>query len=241
MASMHHSNLCSIGQPYELLRWWQRVTDISDAVDFFDMVGQTEWNRDLQRTLIHWIGLRDDDDVLDIGCGAGHFATRVAQRTKHVTGVDVSPAMVKRAELNAEDLRLDNVTFVTGNVKHLPFSNNKFNVITCLSLLFMFDDKVGPLVEILKCLQPSGQAILLNPGAQMNPWAVETYCQRHNLRDFERDSLLSWATAAARYGTMDEVGMARLAEQAHGRVTDSLTLLDGMVFVSKIQGSVESC
>ncbi len=54
------------------------------------------------------------------------------------------------------------------------------------------------------------------------------------LRDLERDSLLSWATAAALYGTVNEAGLTKRVTTLGGTVTESLKLMDGMALVSRI-------
>ncbi|MCM1567222.1 MAG: class I SAM-dependent methyltransferase [Dehalobacter sp.] len=56
--------------------------------------------------------LREDSTVLDIGCGPGRFAAEFAQRAKTVTGVDISPKMVRTARDYAAARELRNVDFM---------------------------------------------------------------------------------------------------------------------------------
>jgi SAM-dependent methyltransferase len=205
-----------------------------DAVDFFDMVGQTQWHRDIQRTLIHWIGLRDTYDVLDVGCGAGHFLLLLAQRVRWVTGLDVSESMLKRAQLNAEDHQVDNASFVPGNVRQLPFGDERFDLVVCMHLLFMLANPEIAIREMLRVVKPDGEVILVNPSTSVNPWSVQTYCDVNRVYDFERDSLLSLATATARYGGVNESSLASLVKKLGGTVVESLHLLDGFVLVSRV-------
>ncbi len=207
---------------------------VKDAVDFFDMVGQTQWHRDIQRTLIHWIGLRDTYDVLDVGCGAGHFLLQLAQRVRWVTGLDVSESMLKRAQLNAEDHQVENASFVPGNVRQLPFADKRFDLVVCMHLLFMLGNPEVAMREMLRVLKPNGELILVNPSTSVNPWSVQTYCDVNRVYDFERDSLLSLATATARYGGVNEASLASLAQKLGGTVVESLHLLDGFVLVSRV-------
>src|SRR3712207_1920238 len=70
-------------------------------------------------TLLGSLGLqvRQDDHVLDLGCGIGRLTRVLASRAAHVTAIDVSPAMLARArELNP---RLNNVTWVLGDGESL--------------------------------------------------------------------------------------------------------------------------
>lgn len=212
----------------------RNMSRVNDSVDFFDMVGQTEWNRSLQRTLIHWIGVHHKHDVLEAGCGAGRFVMQLAQRAKWVTGLDAASEMVMRAELLAKDYKLDNTSFVLGNVIDLPFPRGKFDIVTCLNLLFMFDDTEPAIRELLRVTKPNGQVIVLNPSVDLNPWSAQAFCEKGSLRDFERESFLSWATAASRYGVRDTHEFQAQVERDGGTVVESQSLLDGLATACRI-------
>ncbi len=53
--------------------------------------------------------------VLDIGCGTGALAFRVAPRAAEVAGVDLSPAMVAYANRRLRERGAENVSFVVGD------------------------------------------------------------------------------------------------------------------------------
>ena len=61
--------------------------------------------------------VRQDDHILDLGCGIGRLTRVLAQRAAHVTAIDVAPAMLARArELHP---KLNNVTWVLGDGQSL--------------------------------------------------------------------------------------------------------------------------
>ena len=77
-----------------------------------------EGERDLD-TLLESVGVtvRQDDLVLDLGCGVGRLTRVLARRAAHVIGLDVSPEMLRRAqELNEH---LNNVTWLLGDGESL--------------------------------------------------------------------------------------------------------------------------
>lgn len=55
--------------------------------------------------------LQKTSSVLDIGCGPGKFAIEFAKRSKSVSGLDISPKMLRKAEQNVAALGLDNIEF----------------------------------------------------------------------------------------------------------------------------------
>ncbi|WP_197526166.1 class I SAM-dependent methyltransferase [Botrimarina colliarenosi] len=51
-------------------------------------------------------------DVLDFGCGVGRLAIPLAKYADQVTGVDISPAMLREAQHNQERVGAKNINFV---------------------------------------------------------------------------------------------------------------------------------
>ncbi len=77
-----------------------------------------EGERDLD-TLLSTLGVivRQDDVVLDIGCGVGRLTRVLSRRAAHVVALDISPEMLRRAqELNDG---LNNVTWLLGDGESL--------------------------------------------------------------------------------------------------------------------------
>ncbi len=101
--------------------------------------------------------------VLDVGCGPGHLANRLARdHGFEVTGLDLDPMMVERARANA-DLGVvagRRPTFVVGGVAALPFPDGSFDlVVSSLSMHHWADARAG-LAEIGRVLRPDGRALI---------------------------------------------------------------------------------
>jgi len=67
--------------------------------------------------------------LLDIGCGTAHIIQELATGSpgSHLVGLDVSPAMLKMANINTTGL--SNVELVEGDGVSLPFPDCTFNII----------------------------------------------------------------------------------------------------------------
>lgn len=57
--------------------------------------------------------------VVDLYCGAGTFALALAGQAREVYGVEVEPAAVKDARLNAERNGIGNATFLEGDLEEV--------------------------------------------------------------------------------------------------------------------------
>jgi SAM-dependent methyltransferase len=69
--------------------------------------------------------------VLDVGCGAGAFAARLAQRCEQVDAVDRSPAMIDEARRRTPD----NVRCVLADVLTEPLPANDYDAICSVTAL----------------------------------------------------------------------------------------------------------
>lgn len=55
--------------------------------------------------------MHNDFDILDIGCGTGKHSLEFAKTAHHVTGLDISPEMIRYAKDNVQQAGLNNVSF----------------------------------------------------------------------------------------------------------------------------------
>jgi arsenite methyltransferase len=98
------------------------------------------------------------DVVLDIGCGTGSLALRLAPHAAHVHGLDVSGEMVRIATGKARAQAVDNVTFHTGSwdESFAAFEDASLDGICAYSLLHLVEDRPAALARIHRCLKPGG-------------------------------------------------------------------------------------
>ncbi|MCG8487951.1 MAG: 23S rRNA (uracil(1939)-C(5))-methyltransferase RlmD [Chromatiales bacterium] len=80
----------------------------------------TQVNSDINRQMIQravdLLGLKGDDQVLDLFCGLGNFTLPMACHAAQVTGVEGDAGLVARARDNASRNNLDNARFYTANL-----------------------------------------------------------------------------------------------------------------------------
>ncbi len=107
------------------------------------------------------LGLRGDEQVLDVACGTGHATLALARRLRrgHVTAVDFSPAMLARARDKAKALGLRNVDFVEADMQALPW-RRRFDVAVCTFGIFFVADMDAELAHIAGTVKPNGRVMI---------------------------------------------------------------------------------
>lgn len=99
--------------------------------------------------------LRAKDRMLEIGCGTGSTALRLAPAVAEVVATDISGEMVAIAEKKRVAARATNVTFRQSSAdQHL--GEAPFDVVTAFSLLHLVEDVPGALSAVYAQTRPGG-------------------------------------------------------------------------------------
>lgn len=107
--------------------------------------------------------LAPSGEVLEIGSGPGRLAARLAELAPGVqlTGVDISPEMVERANsLAANSGVAGRVEFRVGDVASLPFADASFDVAVSTFSMHHWSDPPKGLEEIYRVLRPGAIALI---------------------------------------------------------------------------------
>ncbi|RPH70586.1 methyltransferase domain-containing protein [bacterium] len=107
--------------------------------------------------------LNKGETVLDIGCGAGVdtlVAAIIVGPEGKVTGIDLTPEMLKQARINLEKTSLKNVSFEEGSAEELPFPEKTFDVVISNGVFNLIPDKAKALREVFRALKSSGRFML---------------------------------------------------------------------------------
>ena len=113
------------------------------------------WSRDLIKRAQVWKG----DRVLDVACGTGIVAARIAATGAKVTGVDDAPAMLEQAKRRAAEEGVG-VTWRSASAEALPFRAPEFDLVTCQQGLQLVGDRALAAREMRRVIAPGGRAVI---------------------------------------------------------------------------------
>lgn len=108
--------------------------------------------------LIKKANIEKGSKVLDVGCGLGRTACRLAAESGcTVTCVDIMPDMVEQAKKTAKQMKVeDRVRFIEGDARKLPFEDNSFDSVFVESVTIFVDDVARAISEYYRVVKPGG-------------------------------------------------------------------------------------
>jgi trans-aconitate 2-methyltransferase len=136
-----------------------------DAADYAQhSAAQSEWGMELLKRL----QLRGDENVLDIGCGAGELTAHIASQLPRgrVLGIDSSATMIAHARAAFPESQYANLRFEQMDARELSFEN-EFDAVFSNAALHWVKDHLPVLCGIERALQPGGK-LLLQMGGRGN-------------------------------------------------------------------------
>ncbi|SDO41977.1 pimeloyl-CoA biosynthesis protein BioC [Methylobacterium phyllostachyos] len=102
-----------------------------------------------------------DRRILDIGCGAGTLAKRLAEDGAAVTGIDPGPAALAQARAAVPEAR-----FEAASGEALPFPDASFDGAVMLNALHHVPNPAAALREAARVLIPGGSLVVVEPLAR---------------------------------------------------------------------------
>ena len=107
--------------------------------------------------------IKQDDAVLEVGCGTGTTALKLAPYAGHITATDFSPAMVAIGAAKARDAGAENVQFRALDADSPEFGRDGYDVAMAFNLLHLVSDVDSALAAMQRTLVKGGVLITKTP------------------------------------------------------------------------------
>ncbi len=117
----------------------------------------------LYRWVLDLADIRDDDRVLEVGCGNGGYLALI-----DAVGLDNSIGMVHAAQANASG------PVICGDAQRLPFRDAAFDVVLAPHMLYHVPDRTVAIRELRRVLKADGRCVAVTNSSRCHSELVET-------------------------------------------------------------------
>jgi ubiquinone/menaquinone biosynthesis C-methylase UbiE len=135
------------------------------------------------RMIVEAAAPRHDDTLLDVACGGGLVVSEFAPRVKHATGIDMTPAMLDRAQQFAFEKGIGNVTWARGDGGLVPYADSSFNIVVTRFSMHHFVDPLSVLQEMVRVCAPGGRVVVVDMYASDDAAKAAEWNRMEKLRD----------------------------------------------------------
>jgi len=178
--------------------------------------------------LVRASGTTPQDRVLDVACGPGLVVHAFAQAAAHVTGVDLTPAMIERAR--EHNRACTNVTLEVADVTSLPFAAASFSIVVARFAFHHFPDPASVLREMQRVCEPGGRVVVCDLLASDDPGKAASFHRIEMERDHSHARALTRSELEALF---DAAGLVR-TPTIHSHLAIDLDELLGRSFPHRI-------
>lgn len=199
-------------------------SDIARRYDLINDLQSFGLHRRWKDQVVRLAQVRPGGRALDVCCGTGDIAFRLARAGATTVGLDFSEPMLQVAAERQREAGAA-VEFMHGDAMNLPFAPGQFEIVTIGYGLRNLPEVAGGLRELARVLQPGGRAVILDFARPRQPlWRAlyfaylravvplfgRTFCGSTAAYAYILESLRRYPDAEVITATMIQAGFARV-------------------------------
>ena len=148
----------------------------------------------VETAMVAAVGERRFESMLDLGTGTGRLLELFAPLYNSAVGIDASAAMLAVARANLDRAGVTAAQVRLGDIQHLPFQRNSFDLVTVHQVLHFLNDPERAIAEAARVLRPGGRLLIVD----FAPHDLEFLRERHAHRrlGFAPTAMRQWIEAA---------------------------------------------
>ena len=145
--------------------------DSESLAEKYDKVSKYQYINGL--ALVNKLNISSRHKVLDVGCGTGRLALKLAGKVDHITGIDPSLQRIEIAHRKLTQMNPGNVTFELGSSDDIGrYGEEAFDVVYLNAVFHWINDKEDALNNIYRVLKPGGKVGICT-GDKDHPFTVK--------------------------------------------------------------------
>jgi len=135
----------------ETMRHYDHLAQVYDALYYEEQKAKIE-------VALDSIKLKQNELILDVGCGTGLLFQHLARAAKLVVGIDVSSKILREARKRTE--QLPNIVVIRADADYTPFQKQTFDQVFAITLLQNMPNPAETLAEIKRVSKPQSTIVV---------------------------------------------------------------------------------
>lgn len=159
-------NLKEMQQVYEKCGLYKQATEFYEKMGYPRQVAEYDYPK-VKGKLLEWLKPKDQNIVLDVGCGVGYFLFEMMAEYPAtdmiLIGMDILADRVKCLVQRGREEGRKNIVGIVGDGQEFPFKPDVIDIITCTEVLehiFAPDQAIAEMAVVLK---PDGRMLISTP------------------------------------------------------------------------------
>ena len=152
----YNAALRNMNMPYADFRWFSSSYSVAEY-------------KQTKQTILHALGDKKFDFVLEIGGGDGVWTELLLNRSNFITEMDISEEMLRGAKKKYADR--NNIEFIRGDFLENKLSSGRYDLIYAIRCFEYFPDQQGAISEMHRLLKSGGRALIVTK--QISPGDLE--------------------------------------------------------------------
>lgn len=128
-------------------------TQLADVYKETEPHYRSENQKRVEAILRKLAGRAGNGKLLDIGCGMGFIIDLAKHHFRHITGIDITEAMLEKVNRESEHCE---IIAQVAEIECMPFADGSFDVVTAYAVIHHLHALEPAFAEVFRVLQPGG-------------------------------------------------------------------------------------